>query len=340
MTQPIHSTLGGYVLERELGAGAMGVVYAAFDPDLERRIAIKVLRGATATVEANERLVREARAMARLAHPNVVTVYEAGIAGGRGYMAMELIQGETLAEWLAARKRPLAAILDAFLHAGRGLVAAHLARIVHRDFKPRNVLRGHDGRIAVTDFGLAREIAAVASPTRDAVLSLDMAFDAPGLWADITASGSLIGTPAYMAPEQWRGAEVTPATDQFAYCMALLEAIIGKHPCCGASRDELRAEIARLPVTVDACRIPRGLRTVLRRGLDPDPARRWPSMTILLERIARTRRKPVPPQTCTGDGPGSPVASTTRASRVRGRDRSRDAARKRPLHPIAGRGPA
>ena len=154
---PVGAMLGRYRLERELGAGAMGVVHAAFDPDLERRIALKVLRVPAATPEAKGRLMREARAMARLAHPNVVTVHEIGTAGGRDFVAMELIHGETLAHWLRSTRRSTAAILDAFLAAGRGLAAAHAAGIVHRDFKPHNVLRGRDGRIAVTDFGLARQ---------------------------------------------------------------------------------------------------------------------------------------------------------------------------------------
>lgn len=291
MSEPVGPTLGGYVLERELGAGAMGVVFAAFDPELERRIALKVLRSAEATPEANERLMREARAMARLAHPNVVTVYEVGVACGRRYLAMELIHGETLADWLHATRRSLAAILDAFLEAGRGLAAAHTAGIVHRDFKPRNVLRGHDGRIVVTDFGLAREIGAAPRVARDVTSSLGKTLHAPGPWTGITGRGCLLGTPAYMAPEQWFGGEITPATDQFAFCVALLEAITGRHPYRGSSAKELRAQIARWPIAVDASRLPRRIRALLRRGLDPDPARRWPSMTALIERIASRQRK-------------------------------------------------
>src|SRR3954469_24060107 len=169
---PLGATLGRYRLERELGAGAMGVVHAAFDPDLERRIALKVLKGAIATAEARDRLLREARAMARLSHPNVVTVHEVGTAGGRDFVAMELIHRESVAEWLRAARRPAAAILDAFLAAGRGLAAAHAAGIVHRDFKPHNVLRSRDGRIVVTDFGLAREAHGALPPALDATLPL------------------------------------------------------------------------------------------------------------------------------------------------------------------------
>src|SRR5215468_6757653 len=171
--EALGASLGRFRLERELGAGGMGVVHAAFDPDLERRIALKVLRG-TATALARDRLLREARAMARLSHPNVVTVHEVGTAGGRDFVAMELIHGETLADWLRTERRPPAAILDAFLAAGRGLAAAHAAGIVHRDFKPHNVLRSRDGRIVVTDFGLAREAHGAPPPALDATVPLDL----------------------------------------------------------------------------------------------------------------------------------------------------------------------
>src|SRR4051812_26450600 len=179
--EAVGASLGRYRLERELGTGGMGVVHAAFDPDLERRIALKVLRvsGIGSGGGAERRLLNEARAMARLVHPNVVTVHEVGSASGRDYIAMELVEGETLAEWLRPRtagpsgsslgpKRPERrserAILDAFVGAGRGLAAAHAAGIVHRDFKPHNVLRSREGRIVVTDFGLAREAQDTAEP--------------------------------------------------------------------------------------------------------------------------------------------------------------------------------
>jgi serine/threonine protein kinase len=150
---PLGAHLGRYKLQREIGRGGMGVVHAAFDPDLERKVALKVLKG-DVDDQARQRLLREARAMARLTHPNVVTVHEVGSVGGRDYIAMELIDGVTLDEWLAQAKRSEREIINAMLAAGRGLAAAHAAGLVHRDFKPRNVLRHKDGRIVVTDFGL------------------------------------------------------------------------------------------------------------------------------------------------------------------------------------------
>jgi len=277
------ATLGGYRLERELGAGAMGVVYAAFDPALARRVAIKVLRSEPATIEAKERLLREARAMARLAHPNVVTVYEVGTANGRDFFVMELIDGETLGEWLGTY-RPAPAILDAFLAAGSGLATAHARGIVHRDFKPRNVLRSREGRVVVTDFGLACDANATAPHANDRAVSVagDVALGSP----ELTATGALLGTPPYMAPEQWCGAAITAAADQFAYCVALWEALAGERPFRGPTVDDFRRQTAQGPGSLDASRVPRWARGLLLRGMDPDPARRWPSMDVLLARLA------------------------------------------------------
>jgi hypothetical protein len=297
----IGGSLGRYRLEREIGAGGMGVVHAAFDPDLERRIALKVLRVKAPGLEAKDRLLREARAMARLAHPNVVTVHEVGTANGRDYVAMELILGEPLADWLRAEPRRPAEITAAFLAAGRGLAAAHAAGIVHRDFKPHNVLRSRAGRIVVTDFGLAREAEIELPAPPDAVMrgqlgqlreTMAMPAGTPGSLTGITATGSLLGTPAYMAPEQWSGGLVTPATDQFAFCVALWEALAGERPYRGPTLDELRAQAALGPGALDASRIPRRLRAILRRGLDPDPGQRWPNMDALLAQIVRVERRP------------------------------------------------
>lgn len=278
-------------VERQLGAGAMGVVYAAFDPDLERHVAVKVLRAAPGAVARN-RLLREARAMARLSHPNVVTVHEVGTSGDRDYVATELIIGSNLSEWLRAAPRSKREIVDAFLAAGRGLVAAHEAGLVHRDFKPHNVLRSDKGRIAVTDFGLAR-----ARHGDDDVpdgLPLLGGVDDPGsLEADLTRTGALVGTPGYMAPEQWEGLEVDAAADQFSFCVALWEAVAGQRPFLGKTVEELRAQVQRPPPTTDAAeKIPRALRNILMRGLAQRPAERYPTMRALIESIEKARRRP------------------------------------------------
>ena len=290
----VHGRLGKYTLEGELGAGGMGVVHAAFDPDLERRVAIKVLRHATGEV-ARARLLREARAMAKLSHANVVTVHEVGTIDGRDFVAMELVDGESLAGWLASGKRSTREVLDVFIAAGHGLAAAHGEGLVHRDFKPHNVLRSRDGRIVVTDFGLAREAETALPPALDATLpvgSMTSMTSTPSSLSGLTMTGALLGTPAYMAPEQWRGGAVTPATDQFAYCVALWEALAGARPYPGPTLEDLRGQVARGPGALDASRVPRRLRSILRRGLDPDPAERWPNMETLLARLTRAQRRP------------------------------------------------
>ncbi len=284
---PVGAVIGRYRLERQLGAGGMGVVHAAFDPDLERRVALKVLR-TSGTEDGQKRLLREARAMARLAHANVIVVHEVGSADDRDYVAMELIDGETLADWLRREKRARAAVLDAFVAAGRGLAAAHAEGIIHRDFKPHNVLRSHKGRIVVTDFGLAREATLAAPDERTAP-----ATTTSSALSALTATGSVIGTPAYMAPEQWDGGAVTQATDQFGFCVALWEALTGERPYRGPTVEDLRTQVAAGPQALDASKIPRRLRTTLLRGLDPDPAKRWPSMDALLRHLLRAERRPV-----------------------------------------------
>jgi hypothetical protein len=286
---PLSDTFGRFKLERELGQGGMGVVHAAFDPDLERRVALKVLRRAAYDDEASARLRREAKAMARLAHPNVVAVHEVGQVDGRDYVAMELVDGGTLADWLRDKHRRPREIVAAFLAAGRGLAAAHAAGLVHRDFKPHNVLRRRDGRIVVTDFGLARGVDAI-DPT---VQTVDVrGATTPSALGALTATGSLLGTPAYMAPEQWQGGVVGPAADQFAFCVALWEALTSERPFRGETLDELKADVARGAAALDAAKLPRRLRAPLRRGLDPDPKKRWPSMDALLDELARGERAP------------------------------------------------
>lgn len=302
--------LGKYRLDRIVGSGGMGVVWAAVDPDLDRTVAIKVLRVAGDDPLLRSRLLREARAMARLKHGNVLTVYEVGTHKNRDYIAMELIEGSSLDGWLTTKPaRPQ--IVAAMMAAGRGLAAAHAAGIVHRDFKPHNVLRDQDGRVLVTDFGLARgqiedqseaplELAVtgnaglaggrgpggIADGSQSRRRVMDSVLDSP-----LTQTGVLIGTPAYMAPEQFLGGVPDPRTDQFAFCVAMWEALTGARPFRGGSLDELQQAAKRGVATV-AADLPRGVRAVLQRGLEPDPDKRWPDMTSLLTALERAFSPP------------------------------------------------
>jgi predicted Ser/Thr protein kinase len=263
--------LGRYKIEGELGVGGMGAVYAAFDPELERRVALKLLLK-QGTPESRARLLREARALAKLSHPNVVSVYEVGTHDGHDYVAMELVDGTNLADWLRSERRDPKQIAAVFATAARGLAAAHAQGLVHRDFKPHNVLRSKSGRVLVTDFGLARAV--------DRVDTIDDA-PVPSTFTTLTVTGSWVGTPAYMAPEQWNGGEVGPATDQFAFCVALWEAFVGERPFRGDSVEALRAAVERGPKSLPLHKITRRFRPLFLRGLDPDPKKRYPDMEMV-----------------------------------------------------------
>ncbi len=264
------STLGRYLLLEPIGTGAMGEVFEAYDPQLDRRIALKVLRPNV----PRERFVREARAMAAISHPNVIAVFEADTDHDQAFLAMELVLGQTLGDWLAGQRRSTSQILGAFAHAARGLAAAHAQGLFHRDFKPANVLVGDDGRIRVCDFGLARFDGMRTESEKPAPTSDHATLH--------TREGLLLGTPAYMAPEQLAGQRGTAASDQFALCVCLFEALFGHRPYRGATVGELATAMA-VPVDVPARRgVSRRVRKALARGLDPDPTRRFPSIEALL----------------------------------------------------------
>ena len=286
---PLHtgSAVGRYELRRMIGEGGMGVVFEAWDPDLARTVAVKVLRMEDALVadpEQAQRLQREGRVMAQLSHPNVLPVFDVGITGGAVWVAMQHVKGGDLRAWLATPRAP-EAIVAAFVQAARGLAAAHDAGFVHRDFKPSNVLVEGD-RMLVSDFGLART-ASTAGP-------------APVITADtpladtVTRDGALVGTPAYMAPEQYDGGPVDHRADQFALCVALWEALYGERPFAGHSWREL-AESTKsgkvvAPPERRERRVPPRLHGALRRGLQPDPDARWPSMHALIDALAPASR--------------------------------------------------
>ncbi len=276
--------VGRYVLHEPLGRGGMGVVHAAYDPDLDRRVALKLVRPGAGTDAGDEararRLVREAQVIARLSHPNVVTVHEVGHADGGVFIAMELIDGVTLRRWCREHSPSRRQLLGVFVEAGRGLLAAHDSGLVHRDFKPENVMvdlddHGHPSRVRVLDFGLARLHAATAGePSTEH--SEDQA--APEHEA-MTQTGTILGTPAYMAPEQRRG-DVGPSSDQFAFCMALAEALLGRRP------DRPDTSLDRdVELGPEAKVLPARLRRALVRGLRAEPATRWPSMSPLLTEL-------------------------------------------------------
>ena len=250
---PLPETIGRFRIDRELGSGGMGIVYAAHDPQLDRTIAVKILRRQDEGPSEGARLLREAQAMARLRHRNVLTVYEAGDHDGQIYVAMEYALGGTLAEWIDAGPRPWREVLDVLIPAGRGLAAAHQAGLVHRDFKPANVLLDGEGNALVSDFGLARA-GGEPEPLPDALEETQRGDDSKRLLQVLlTRTGALVGTPAYMSPEQFAGLQATPRSDLFAFCVVLHEALYGRRPFAGHSVGEVAA-LVREPPRVEASR--------------------------------------------------------------------------------------
>jgi tetratricopeptide (TPR) repeat protein len=306
--------IGRYVVGELLGAGAMGRVYSAWEPELDRRVALKVLRddAAAAGDGARQRVVREAQAMAKLAHPNVVTVHEVGTVDDAVYVAMELVEGDTLRAWGDAHRtrrdvRGSAALL---VEIARGLAAVHAAGVVHRDIKPDNIIVGADGRARLGDFGLARargaevtapaedraRVAASAAnpatakpepPHDDAGRALSVPRPAPTVFAAGTPSttGSIAGTPAYMAPEVLRGGAADAVADQFSFGVTAWELLHGQRPFAGTTWGELLVATERGTVRAPVARVPGWLDAVVRRCLAADPARRFPTMRAVADAL-------------------------------------------------------
>jgi tetratricopeptide (TPR) repeat protein/predicted Ser/Thr protein kinase len=286
------TTLDRYVVLEAVGAGAMGVVYAAYDPELGRKVALKVLRpdplADSPSRGARRRLLREAQALAKLSHPHVIAIHDVGTLDGEIFLTMEFIEGGTLGGWLASGKRSWRAVLELLRQAGEGLAAAHEKGLIHRDFKPENVLVEAGRRARVTDFGLARP-AGERGPNaddRDADEAAARNSEAPPE-PHLTATGVLVGTPAYMAPEQLAGGPADALSDQFSYCVTLYEALHGERPFEGTDVASLQRSIARGQVrpAPPSRRIPAWLRRLVTRGLQADPARRFPSMRALLDAL-------------------------------------------------------
>ncbi|MEZ4452662.1 MAG: serine/threonine-protein kinase, partial [Nannocystaceae bacterium] len=290
------AVVGRYTILDRLGAGAMGVVYTAYDPKLDRRIALKLLR-IPQEDNGNQivaRLIREAQALAKLNHPNVVTIHDCDTIGDMVYLAMELVEGQNLTRWLRATPRALSEILRIFIQAGRGLAAAHEVGLVHRDFKPDNVLIGNDGRVRVADFGIARNVDEdpLAGPSAVARVIAEGEDEAEGSevsTARLTQTGAVVGTPAYMAPEQHLGTRVDPRCDQFAFCVALYEALYGSHPFPAKSYLELRQVVlsGKTAAPPNRSDIPPAVRAAILRGLAVVPDRRFESMTLLLDALGQ-----------------------------------------------------
>ena len=286
--------IGRYDVVGRVGQGAMGAVYEARDSVLQRRVAVKVLRWHEARDDRGlRRLLREARAIAALSHPNVVEVYEVGEHDGGVFVAMEFIEGETLAQWEAARGRTWREILEVYLQAAAGLASAHARGIVHRDFKPQNVMIGGDTLARVVDFGLAIGVDESASDSPQSGSRVDS-----GSFDDLTRAGSVLGTPAFMAPEQHDGRRVGPAADQYAFCVSLYGALYGRRPYRGENYDGLVLAKKREAMGPRVTRRgPSALLRVLVRGLRASPDDRWPSMDALVGALRRTTsatRRPIP----------------------------------------------
>ena len=271
------TVIGRYVVIDLLGQGGMGDVYAAYDPELDRRIALKLVRDLTG--QGRERLIAEAKAMARVSHPNVCAVHDAGRFAEGVFIAMELVDGQTLTAW---RRRPRSwrEILAVFAAAGAGLCAAHAAGIVHRDFKPGNVMIDRDGRVRVLDFGLAR----VGTPS----LPLDPAGPEGDLGSDPEGSPQVVasrvmGTPSYMAPEQRRPGVHDARIDQYAFAVALYEALYGERPFAGDHADEIAVNALAYRVRPP----PPRARRAGAAARDRAPARRAAPATTRSDRRAR-----------------------------------------------------
>jgi tetratricopeptide (TPR) repeat protein/predicted Ser/Thr protein kinase len=290
--------VGRYVVLESIGAGGMGVVYRAYDPDLDRHVALKLISGRSSGDATQEsRLYREAQALARLSHANVVTVHDVGLHEGRMFVAMELVPGVTLNKWLRETRRTQREILRVFAAAGHGLLAAHEAGLVHRDFKPSNVIVGADGRVRVLDFGLARASGDSASERHEGSLEGEVS-SGPLLSSPLTADGVLVGTPHYMAPEQLRHGGGTARSDQFCFCLTLWEALVGFRPYAATSVKELleKLESGKPDPTPGDGNMPAWVRRILLRGLSPDPAQRFDSMASLLDELKRDparKRRPL-----------------------------------------------
>ncbi|MBZ5713794.1 serine/threonine-protein kinase [Nannocystis pusilla] len=277
----LSDSLGRYSLLGRLGSGSMGVVYRAYDPRLQRPVAVKVLYPtgkptAHQVSTGDARLLREAQAIARLSHPNIVAVHDVGVAGDRVFLTMEFVEGPTLRQYCDAAPRGWREVLPLLIQAGRGLAAAHRGGVIHRDIKPDNILVGDDGRVRVVDFSVARP----QGSSGETLLGKFHLTD--------TETNVLVGTPAYMAPEQLRASPACPRSDQFAFCVTAYECLFGERPFAGPTLRTLIDNVLAGPPTQPppfSQQIPRALYQCIARGLALDADDRWPDMDTLLAHL-------------------------------------------------------
>ena len=288
--------LGRYVVERLVGEGGMGRVYSAFDPGLSRRVALKVLRPEVdaQAPDARPRMLREAQAMAQLNHPNVVPIFDVGEHGGQFFIAMGFVNSRTLADWMVEGPG-WEEIREVFMLAGRGLAAAHAAGLVHRDFKPHNVLIGEDQDVRVTDFGLVRSVQAPAD-AEQAFTALERSQCFHGLAAPITRVGAFMGTPAYMSPEQLLGRPADARSDQYSFCVSLFEAVRGVRPFGGKTIEALlyAMRVGTQAPAVKETGAPQGLDAILARGLSFQTEARFDTLDDLLLSLAEVAHPRLP----------------------------------------------
>ncbi len=281
------TSIGRYLVLERLGAGGMGVVWSAYDPELDRKVAIKLLHADVGSSSGHTRLLREAQALARLAHPNVVTVHDVGTHGEAVFVAMELVTGTTLSAWVRAAPRRWSEILEVLLAAGSGVAAAHDAGLVHRDIKPDNIMIGSDDRVRVMDFGLARDGGAPIAAGDELSISQSLTR------VDITMAGAIVGTPAYMPPEQWAGELPHARGDQFSFCVTCWEALYGELPFRGSTLAELGARIAsgQAEPPPAGTAVPRWVARTLGKGLATRADDRFLSLRDLLGALQAGRRR-------------------------------------------------
>lgn len=290
--------VGRYVVLSKIGAGGMGEVFLALDPELDRKVALKLLRaGGTELIpEAQARLLREAQALARLNHPHVVAIHDVGEHQGAIWLAMEYVQGITLARWESEKRRSWRDVLDVLTPVAQGLSAAHESGLVHRDTKPENIMIGADGRVRVMDLGLARAVA-----PREGLREFESVVPATATLApedpvQVTRAGALVGTPAYMSPEQFMGQSVDERTDVFSFSVTLWEALMGERPFTGDTGEQvmaavLRGQLRAAPRDSVSRRVPPWLIRVCVKGLAVDPSHRFQSMRELLGTVESQRAR-------------------------------------------------